>query len=137
MIKLDYLTIVSLNLALQLILAVALGVAVFLAKKKNFQRHCLVLRLAVAAQILAILALMSPAMVAILEPGRPNGLFQAEVLLHHSLGLVVVLLWIYINLVYLGRLKARLSPRRAMQAAAGLWVVSFILGFNIYLKLYY
>lgn len=134
---LDYQTTVSLNLALQLILAAALGAAVFLAKKKRFQRHCLVLRLAVAAQILAILALMSPVMGAILEPGRPNGLFQAEVLLHHGLGLVVVLLWIYINLVYLGRLRARLAPKRAMQAAASLWVVSFILGFHIYLKLYY
>jgi len=134
---LDYQTTVSLNLALQLILAAALGTAVFLAKKKRFQRHCLVLRLAVAAQILAILALMSPVIATILEPGRPNGLFQAEVLLHHGLGLVVVLLWIYINLVYLGRLKARLAPKLAMQAAAGLWVVSFILGFHIYLKLYY
>jgi putative membrane protein len=120
-----------------LILAAALGFAVFLAKKKNFQKHCLVLRLAVTAQILAVLALMSPAMVAILVPGRPNGLFQAEVLLHHGLGLAVVLLWIYINLVYLGRLKARLALRWAMQVAAGLWVASLILGFHIYLKLYY
>jgi uncharacterized membrane protein YozB (DUF420 family) len=86
---------------------------------------------------LAILALMSPAMVQILEPGRPNGIFQAEVLVHHGLGLAVVLLWIYVNLVYLGRLQARPAPRRAMQAAAGLWVSSFILGFHIYLKLYY
>ena len=128
---------VASNLILQLILAAALGFAVFLAKKKNFQKHCLVLRLAVTAQILAVLALMSPAMVAILVPGRSYGLFQAEVLLHHGLGLAVVLLWIYINLVYLGRLKARLALRWAMQAAAGLWVASLILGFHIYLKLYY
>ncbi len=134
---LDYQTLVASNLILQLILAAALGFAVFLAKKKNYQKHCLVLRLAVIAQILAVLALMSPAMALILVPGRPNGLFQAEVLLHHSLGLAVVLLWIYINLVYLGRLKARLATRRAMQAAAGLWVASLILGFHIYLKLYY
>jgi len=134
---LDYQTLVASNLILQLILAAALALAVFLAKKKSFQRHCLVLRLAVMAQILAILALMSPAMVQILEPGRPNGIFQAEVLLHHALGLAVVLLWIYINLVYLGRLKARLATRRAMQVAAGFWVASFILGFHIYLKLYY
>ena len=69
----DYQTIVALNLALQLILVTALGLAVFLAKKKSFQKHCLVLHLAVTAQILAVLVLMSPAMVAILEPGRPNG----------------------------------------------------------------
>jgi hypothetical protein len=134
---LDYQTIVASNLILQLILTAALAFAVFLAKKKNFQKHCLVLRLTVTAQILAILALMSPAMGKILEPGQPNGLFQAEVLLHHGLGLAVVLLWIYINLVYLGRLQARFAPRRAMQAAAGLWVACLILGFHVYLKLYY
>ena len=120
-----------------MILAAALGFAVFLAKKKNYQKHCLILRLAVTAQIMIILVLMSPAMGPILAPGRPNGLFQAEVLLHHGLGLAVVLLWIYINLVYLGRLKARLALRWAMQAAAVLWVASLILGFHIYLKLYY
>jgi len=47
--------------------------------------------------------MMSPAMGQIPEPGRPNGLFRAEVLLHHRLGLAVILLLIYINhLVYLG-----------------------------------
>jgi hypothetical protein len=134
---LDYQTLVASNLILQLILAAALGFAIFQAKKKNFQRHCLVLRLAVIAQILAILALMSPALGQILEPGRPDGLFRAEVLVHHGLGLVVVLIWIYINLVYMGRMRARLAPKLAMQAAAGLWVSSLILGFHIYLRLYY
>jgi hypothetical protein len=134
---LDYQTLVASNLILQLILAAALGFAVFLAKKKNYQKHCFVLRLAVTAQIMIVLALMSPAMAPILVPRRPNGLFQAEVLLHHGLGLAVVLLWIYINLVCLGRLKVWLALRWAMQAAAGLWVVSLILGFHIYLKLYY
>jgi putative membrane protein len=134
---LDYQTLVASNLILQLILAIALAFAIFLAKKKSFQRHCLVLRLAVLAQILAIVVLMSPALGQILEPGRPNGLFQAEVLLHHGLGLAVVLLWIYINLVYLGRLRARIAQKSAMQAAAGFWVASLIFGFHIYLKLYY
>lgn len=54
-------------------------------------------------------------------------------MLHHGLGLAVILLWIYINLVFLGRLKARISIQRAMQATAGIWVVSFILGLHIYL----
>jgi hypothetical protein len=134
---LDEQTLIASNLVLQLILTAALAFAVFLAKRKNFQEHCFVLRLAVLAQILAILALMSPAMGHILEPGRPNGLFQVEVLMHHSLGLSVVLLWIYINLVYLRRWKARIAPKRAMQAAASFWVISLILGFHIYLKLYY
>jgi hypothetical protein len=133
----DYQTLVASNLILQLILSIALAFAIFLAKKKSFQRHCLVLWLAVLAQILAIVVLMSPALGQILEPGRPNGLFQAEVLVHHGLGLAVVLLWIYINLVYLGRLRARIAQKSAMQAAAGFWVASLIFGFHIYLKLYY
>jgi hypothetical protein len=134
---LDYQTLIASNLVLQLILTAALAFAVSLAKRKNFQKHCFVLRLAVLAQILAILALMSPAMGHILEPGLPNILFQVEVLMHHSLGLAVVLLWIYINLVSLGRLQARLALKPAMQAAASFWVISIILGFHIYLKLYY
>ena len=134
---LDYEMLVAANIVLQLVLTAALVFAVFLAKKKNFQKHCLVLRLAVLAQIAAILALMSPAMGPILEPGRPNDLFRAEVLVHHGLGLAVVLLWAYINLVFLGRIKARLPPRRAMQAATGFWAASLIMGFHIYLILYY
>jgi len=134
---LDYQTLVASNIALQLILGTALVFAIFLTKKKNFQKHCLVLRLAVIAQILAILALMSPAMGQILEPGRPDGFFRAEVLVHHALGLAVVLLWTYINLAYLRRWKARIPPKRAMQAAASFWVASIILGFHIYLKLFY
>jgi len=126
---LDYQTLVTLNFILQLILAAALAFAVLLAKKKNFQKHCLVLRLAVPAQIPAILLLMSPAMGQILETGQPNGLFQAAVLLHHALGLAVIVLWTYINLVYMGRLRARLATRLAMQAAAGCWVACLILGF--------
>jgi hypothetical protein len=135
--SLAYQSTVAMNLALQLVLVAALGFAVFLAKRRSFQRHCLVLRLAVIAQIVSVMAMMSPAMVGILEPGRPNGLFQAEVLLHHSLGLAVILLWIYINLVFMGKLKARIASRRAMTATAGIWMVSFILGLHIYLRLYY
>jgi putative membrane protein len=135
--SLVYQSIVAMNLALQLVLVAALGFAVFLAKRRSFQRHCLVLRLAVVAQIVSIMAMMSPSMVGILEPGRPNALFRAEVLLHHGLGLAVILLWIYINLVFLGKLKARIATRRAMQATAGIWVVSFILGLHIYLMMYY
>ncbi|MDD4651012.1 MAG: hypothetical protein PHQ34_02165 [Methanothrix sp.] len=135
--SLVYQSIVAMNLVLQLVLVAALGFAVFLAKRRSFQRHCLVLRLAVVAQIVSIIAMMSPSMVRILEPGQPNALFRAEVLLHHGLGLAVILLWIYINLVFLGKLKARIATRRAMQAAAGIWVVSFILGLHIYLRLYY
>ena len=95
------------------------------------------LRMAFAAQILAILLLMSPAMGILLEPGRPTSFLVAEIFLHHALGLAVIPLFIYINLVYEKRLSPRFSMRSAMQAAAGIWVASLLMGFHIYFYLNY
>lgn len=130
-------TVVSLNLILQLALFIALIYALLLARRREFKRHCLMLRMAFAAQILAILLLMSPAMGILLEPGRPTSFLVAEIFLHHALGLAVILLFIYINLVYEKRLSPRFSMRSAMQAAAGMWVASLLMGFHIYFYLNY
>ena len=129
--------IVSLNLILQLALSIALVYALLLARRREFKRHCLMLRMAFAAQILAILLLMSPAMGIVLEPGRPPSFLVAEILLHHALGLAVIPLFICINLVCERRLSPRFSMRSAMQAAAGMWVASLLMGFHIYSYLNY
>ena len=134
---LEHETAVSLNLILQLALSVALIYALLLARKREFKSHCLALRLAFAAQILAILLLMSPAMGTVLEPERPPSFLVAEILLHHALGLAVIPLFIYINLVYKRRLSPRFSMRSAMQAAAGMWATSLFMGFHIYFYLNY
>ncbi len=129
--------VVAYNLAMQIILAAALAYAIFLARSGQPERHCLLLRLAFAAQVLFILAVMSPAMSGILEPGRPASLFSVEVLAHHAIGLVAVLLWIYINLVFLRRIRARLPVNLAMRAAAACWAASLVLGLHICLRMYY
>ena len=134
---LEHETVVSLNLILQLALSIALVYALLLARKREFKRHCLMLRMAFAAQILAIFLLMSPAMGAVLEPGRPVSFLAAEILLHPALGLAVIPIFIYINLVYERRLSPRFSMRSAMQAAAGMWVASLLMGFHIYFYLNY
>ena len=130
-------TVVSLNLILQLALFIALIYALLLARRREFKRHCLMLRMAFAAQILAILLLMSPAMGILLEPGRPTSFLVAEIFLHHALGLAVIPFFIYINLVYEKRLSPRFSMRSAMQAAAGMWVASLLMGFHLYFYLNY
>ena len=130
-------TVVSLNLILQLALSIALIYALLLARRREFKRHCLMLRMAFAAQILAILLLMSPAMGILLEPGRPTSFLVAEIFLHHALGLAVIPFFIYINLVYEKRLSPRFSMRSAMQVAAGMWVASLLMGFHIYFYLNY
>ena len=107
--------VVSLNLILQVALSIALIYSLLLARRREFKSHCLMLRMAFAAQILAILLLMSPAMGILLEPERPTSFLVAEILLHHALGLAVIPLFIYINLVYEKRLSPRFSMRSAMQ----------------------
>ena len=134
---LEHETVVSLNLILQLALCIALVYALLLARRREFKRHCLMLRMAFAAQILAILLLMSPAMGILLEPERPTSFLVAEIFLHHALGLAVIPFFIYINLVYEKRLSPRFSMRSAMQAAAGMWVASLLMGFHIYFYLNY
>lgn len=134
---LEHGTQVSLNLILQLALAAALIYALLLARRREFRRHCLALRLAFAAQILAILLLMSPAMGIVLEPGQSVSFLALEILIHHALGLAVIPLFIYINLVYERRFSSRFSMRSAMQAAAGMWATSLFMGFHIYFYLNY
>lgn len=133
----DYDMLVASNIAMQIVLAATLSYALILARRGEFKRHCRVMRLAGAGQIIAIVALMSPAMGPLLEPGAGSRLFAAEVYAHHALGLAAMLLWIYINLPDIRHLKARLSQKSAMRAAAGLWAVSFAIGFHIVLWLNY
>ena len=130
-------TMVALNLILQLALSVALIYALLLARRREFKRHCLMLRLAFAAQILAILLLMSPAMGMVTEPGLQFSFLIAEILLHHALGLAAIPLFIYINLVYKRGISPRFSMRSAMQATASLWAGTLLLGFHIYYYLNY
>ena len=134
---LEHVTQVSLNLILQLALAAALIYALLLARRREFRRHCLALRLAFAAQILAILLLMSPAMGIVLEPGQSVSFLVLEILIHHALGLAMIPLFIYINLVYERRFSSRFSMRSAMQAVAGIWATSLFMGFHIYFYLNY
>ena len=127
--------VVVMNIILQIILTVVLAFAILLARRREFKSHCLMLRLAFAAQILAILLLMSPAMGALLEPERGVNLLALELLLHHALGLAVIPLFIYINLVYERGIHPRLSMKSAMQAAAVMWTASLLMGFHLYFYL--
>jgi len=133
----EYETLVASNLAMQIAMTAGLSYAVVLARRREFKKHCLVLRLAGVAQILAVVALMSPAMGTLLEPGKGSSLFAAEVYIHHALGLASMLLWIYINLSDLRLVKARTAIKSAMRAAAGLWGASLVMGLHIYIWLNY
>lgn len=128
----DVKLLAELNLAIQLILASMLLIAFRLALIRNYRKHCTVMKIAVPLQILAVLAVMLPSMYGYEQNASTGHLFFLEISIHHILGLGLIALWIYINLVFMSLLKPLLKIKTAMRLALIFWVFSFVLGLHIY-----
>ena len=124
------------NLAVQMLLLITVCAAAYLAKQKKLDIHCTVMRTAVPVQIIAIAAIMLPSFLGYIEHGTPSYFFKIETLIHHTLGLVVVILWIYINLLFMGKLKTRLRLISFMRLAFTLWMLALLLGLHMYAQIY-
>jgi putative membrane protein len=129
-------TLALINLSVQLLLILLLNYAVFLAKKRDLHKHCTIIRIAAGIQIAAIVAVMWESMLGYLGNDAQITLFNMELLIHHSLGILVILLWIYINLVYARIIRSRGNFKNAMKLAYIVWTFTFILGLHIYIKIY-
>ncbi len=128
-------TLATIDLVVQALLMVIVLVAVYLARRKQFIRHCNTIRAAVVVQLLAIFLIMLPSMLGYLKfPGQAA--FQIEMLVHHSLGALVILLWIYINLAFMGRVRVPGKLATFMRIALTIWVLVFLLGLYLYLQIY-
>lgn len=128
----DVKTLATLNLAVQILLAIIVSGAVYLTKKRELGRHCAFMRALVPAQIIAIAAIMLPSMLGYLTNPPP---FNTEMLVHHALGLLVVVLWIYINLSF-GKPWMPHNLALFMRSAFTLWMVALLLGLHMYLLIY-
>ena len=129
-------TLAMINLAVQLLLLITVCAAAYLAKQKKLGSHCTVMRTAVPVQIIAIAAIMLPSFLGYIEHGTPSYFFRIETLIHHTLGLVVVILWICINLLFMGKLKTRLRLVSFMRLAFTLWMLALLLGLHMYAQIY-
>ena len=132
----DVKTLAMANLAVQIVLIITVFGAVYLARNKKLIRHCTVIRIAVPLQILAILFVMLPSMLGLIGDGPPVPFFYPEMLVHHSLGLAVVGLWVYINLGIERRVEMPRNRAAVMWLALGVWIASLVLGLSIYHSLY-
>jgi len=132
----DVKTLAMANLAVQIVLIITVFGAVYLARNKKLVRHCTVIRIAVPVQILAILLVMLPSMLGLIGDGPPDPFFYPEMLVHHSLGLAVVGLWVYINLGIERKAKMPRNRAAVMWLALGVWIASLVLGLSIYHSLY-
>ena len=132
----DFQMLVELNLIVQMILVLLLYVASRLAIGGDFKKHCTLMRIAVPVQILTVLGVMLPSMYGYLRNTSTETLFNSEILIHHSLGLGVVFLWIYINIIFMGFLKPAIKIRTMMRLALASWAVSMLIGLHLYWVVY-
>lgn len=132
----DVKNLAMINLIIQIFLVILLSYAAFLAKKKDLRKHCTIIRIAVLLQIASIVAVMLPSMLGYIENGAPGLLFNTEMLFHHTLGILVIGLWTYINLVYAKKIRWPGNFRSIMRSAFVLWILSFIIGLHLYIRIY-
>jgi hypothetical protein len=124
--------VATFNLVVQAVLIVAALGGATLAWRHRFSRHCLLMRTAIAAQILVIGIIMAPQLARYLGHWNGWSTFIVEIIVHHVFGLIVLGLWIYINLAFTGVVKA---PRRYtwfMRSALASWLISLGLGIYLY-----
>jgi hypothetical protein len=119
------------NLTIQILLIITISGAVYLAKKRNLGRHCTIMRVAVLLQIIAIYSIMLPSMLGYIE-NYNDRFFNIEMLIHHTLGLLVIVIWIYINLVFAGVMRMRGRLASAMRLALASWILAIIIGLHMY-----
>ncbi|MDD1721581.1 MAG: hypothetical protein LUP95_06310 [Euryarchaeota archaeon] len=132
----DIRTLATANLVVQLVLIVFVLGAVYLARKGRVIRHCAIQRVTVSVQIIAILAVMLPSLLGYVENVPAVPLLFPELLIHHTLGLVLIGAWIYINLEVGGIIRPRVRRKTVMRFAFSVWMIAIALGVNIYLTIY-
>ncbi len=125
-------TLATVNLVLQALLIVSTLAAVWLARRKRLKRHCLVMRVTVGVEVVLIAAIMVPSMVGYVRPWNGWSWLIAEILVHHVLAIIAILLFIFFNLVMtrVVRFSGRLRPY--MWSAFALWVVVLAMGAHLY-----
>ncbi|MCE8423130.1 MAG: hypothetical protein J5U19_14305 [Candidatus Methanoperedens sp.] len=132
----DIKTQAMVNLTIQFLLIMTVSGAVFLVKKRNIGKHCVVMRFAVLLQIIAIAGVMLPSMLSYIENEQRGIFFNIEMLVHHTLGLTVISIWIYINLVFAGVMRLRVRLETAMRLALASWIIALIIGLHMYMLIW-
>jgi hypothetical protein len=129
-------TLALINLCIQVALIVAALAGLYLAKRRRLKRHCLTMRTSMGLQILAVIFVMAPSLAGYVNSWRGWSWFVAEIIVHHTLGVLVIGFWIYFNLALAGVVKAPQRLRPYMRAALIMWLVSLALGIHLYLHIW-
>jgi len=128
-------TLATINLVLQVLILGTVLVAAYQAKiRRKLIIHCRFVRVAMVVQIITVVFIMLPWMLGYLK--APGTTLRTEMLVHHSLGILLILLWGYINLAVAGRVRVLGKLAMYMRAALFIWGLVFLLGLYLYLRIY-
>jgi hypothetical protein len=129
-------SLVNFNLGLQVILVLAIAYSGILAKRRWLDQHCRVMRFAIAGQILSIAIVMLPQLLGLVEV-LPIGTVDGKIMwTHHFLGVMVIGLWVYVNLVVSGKIAFKGRLLWVMRIAAVSYFASFFMGLYIFNQLW-
>jgi hypothetical protein len=127
-------SLAQINVILQVLLMVAALTAFWLARRRRFSRHCLIMRVSIGVEIILIAGLMAPSLAAYINTWSGWSWFTATIIIHHTLGAFVILFFIYFNLALTGVVRSPRRLRPYMRTALVLWLA--MLGLGIYLYWY-
>jgi uncharacterized membrane protein YozB (DUF420 family) len=80
---------------------------------------------------------MLPSLLGYVENVPPVPFLYPELLIHHVLGLVLIVIFIYVNLDVGRVIRPVVKRKNAMRTALGVWMVSIAIGIHIYFTVYY
>lgn len=92
------------------------------------------MRIAIAVQIAAIAIVMLPLMLGYIESGQRGLFFDIEMLVHHAIGLAVIVLWVFINLLFMGTISIRVRLVPLMRSAFVLWMLAILIGVHLFIS---
>jgi hypothetical protein len=133
----DIRTLATANLVVQFVLIALVLMAVYFARRRRVIQHCTIVRGSVVVQIIAIFAVMLPSLLGYVENVPPVSFLYPELLIHHVLGLVLIVIFIYVNLDVGRVIRPVVKRKNAMRTALGVWMVSIAIGIHIYFTVYY
>lgn len=124
--------VATFNLVVQLVLVAGVFLGGWLVSRRKFDRHCLLMRVLMGAQILLIGVIMAPQLGRFVRSWSGFSGFTAELIVHHVFGLAALGLWIYINLAFAGLIRAPRSYAWLMRSALATWLISLGLGIHLF-----
>ena len=129
-------TLATVSLFIQTIAYIVLVVGFIFAKKRNFQKHKMIMSSATLLNIVSLVLVMLPSFYSIVSGISFATISSTSsiIIFHHSIGLIVLVLALLV--ILRGCRSIIKNTRILMITIFTLWTITYFLGLFIYLTIY-